>query len=268
MVEYETKGTTISVNGMNIVSGASAAKEVTRDENGVGEPANYATGTAGVDTLQFCEKYFKYLHKDGGAADDFTRTPSHGWWLDADKDGVRDGGERIYNQLNKAAVTYTGAVNFAKVASDLAGYTFGGTELKSKATTYAGDGDATWGETLAIGDLTLTEDSTGIAGDATGIANAVAALTGNGKVVEIYVSRTGAVIDVNVITATVEKITNIVTNAVTGDVTYTLTSSGSKVMKADEDELDDMILYGEFTKGAIVTTVAGTTFLHLSLIHI
>ena len=87
MVDYDTKGTTITVNGATIVSGASKAEAIKRttgtDYTGVAEDEN--------GTLQFCEKYFSKLTQgtSGYDTDNFGR-PTNVWYYDGAKVGSYD----------------------------------------------------------------------------------------------------------------------------------------------------------------------------------
>ena len=250
MVEYDSKGTSIEINGAKIATGASSAKAV---KVAVGAVANYANAIShdytapGDYTVELGEKLYKGDLTYGVSAtttDDFGRAQVT--WAYKVKD--------VAAHASDAVVTYsadmTGAAGLKQIAADLKGYKFNGTEIKTKDTT------DTAGAT--VGALTVAASGK--------IVDAIAALTANGKAVEVYAnSTTKAIINVVVIAYTVEKITNVTTNK-DGDVTYSLSVSGAKVDYADDYAKDDtVVLHGTFAKNDYVTTVVGTnsTDLHV-----
>ena len=81
MVGYTTKGTSITVGGVEITSGASEAAPVEQ-----GTYAQY-NQVAAVDNLQFCEKYFPTLKLTAGTDDLYGRPAAYKWYVDADKSG-------------------------------------------------------------------------------------------------------------------------------------------------------------------------------------
>ncbi len=215
MVSYSSKGTEVTTSdGTSIVIGASDAAPV-------------AAGTVEYNTMtvtpytQFCEKYFPKLQKQAGADDDFGRPADYKWVLDT-KD--------VFNAAKTPVVTYTAFTLPADVAKDLKGYTFNGTKLVDKDTPI-GANVAPIGESGSFGTANTTK-----------IANTISALTGNGKLVEIYANATTkAVEDVVVVTYTMGKVTNVVTNS-KGDVTYTIDSTDD-VVYADKDAGTDGIKF-------------------------
>ena len=82
MVGYTTKGTSITVGGVEITSGASEAAPVEQ-----GTYAQY-NQVAAVDNLQFCEKYFPTLKLTTGTDDLYGRPAAYKWYVDADKTGT------------------------------------------------------------------------------------------------------------------------------------------------------------------------------------
>ena len=144
MVKYTTKGTTITVNGMNIVSGASAAEPVVYAEAGGYDYTTGAEDAAQYATVQFCEKYFSNLSlsDDGDAGmDDFGR-PGHTWTYGTAPTAklfVTDApvltyttavtGGQIYTDLGKVSVTTMAKiVNGYNTEIDEAEYIFSGSE--------------------------------------------------------------------------------------------------------------------------------------------
>jgi len=262
-VAYESKGTSVEINGATIVTGATSAKPVTSASATYKDAISDAVYN-GNSTIELGEELYEgKLTLDATAAadtDDFGR-PVKTWEYKS---------KAVATAAEKAVVTYTADKNNAPgkkaIAADLKGYKFGATELKTKDTKLVGDGDATWDETLTFDDLTLDEDSAGTAGDGDVIVDAIAALTANGKVVEVYANpNTKAVTAVNTITYKVEKINAITTNK-DGDVTYNLSSSSLKYDYADDYAKDDtVILHGTFAKGDFVLTCTGvnSTDLHV-----
>ena len=235
MVRYTDKGTDITMSdGTTIKVGASDAIDLTI----TGEAdANYAGAGAtngSVGTKQFCEEYFEELRKDGSYTDAFGRVAAYSWYLDEDlNDGQGPAEKGIYNAMATPAVTFTSAATAGKVLNTLKGYVFGGTKLTAMATA----------ATATYDDLTLTAQA---------IVPAIAALTGNGKVVEIYATA-NTVDDVQVISYRTAKITNITTDT-DGNVTYTFSNGeGTGLDKAEGTVDDTIVLYGDFARGDIVT---------------
>ena len=194
------------------------------------------------DTLQFVEKYFEKLVYTATDADAFGR-PAHSWDYDNADVGT---------YVDTADVVFTAATKADDVAKALKGYKFGGTKLIDKNTAYAGDGDATWSETLTVGDLALNEASSSVATDADVIATVIAGMTANGKLVELYFDKYNNLYDVVAITYTVDEVVKVVEKA--DKTTYTFDVSGAKVDWVDEDKTDDLkIVDGDLAKGDIVT---------------
>ena len=108
LVEYETKGSQITINGATIATGASSPKVVTSVNASQATSINndeYVTGATGQNrtyTVEFGEKYMPKLSlKDG--SDDFVRS-NHTWNYD---------GKKIGTYAETADLTYN-----KKVASD------------------------------------------------------------------------------------------------------------------------------------------------------
>ena len=112
MVDYATKGTNITVNGVTINQGASKAEKVpASDDDGYKTKGNDAY-------LQFCEKYFDDLTYVSSAIDDYGR-PAHKWYNGkvADKN-------LIGTYADEAILSYTDAVKGTDLKDDIkdAGY--------------------------------------------------------------------------------------------------------------------------------------------------
>ena len=204
---------------------------------------DYNTVDADQDELmQFCEQYFPTLKytSNFSAEDDFGRKLSKQWKV---------GDDAAYTGAADAVLVYNSAKSADDIAKDLKGY-----------SVPTGAADAT--TTVAInvsGDLTGARATimrkNGAAAAALGNAAqtpaaALADLTGNGKVVEIYA--TDKVINNVVVTEyTVESVKNIVEK--NGETTYTFSKTTGSY-KNNEDG-DNVIVAGTVAKDDVVTTV-------------
>ena len=250
MVEYETKGTTISVNGIDIVSGASKAEAKGNDG---GEDYTTATTNDGKeDTLQFCEKYFEDLTKDAGT-EDFGRPCSHAWTMK---------NETVYTAVNTPVATFSAKTIAKGIVNKLSGYKFvynNGTpadptdDITYKVNTTVIDEE----NPTNIGLLTVAANKS--------VADAIAALTTNGDVVEIYANPKTKVIThilpVNY-SAAVE-VKSIKTDNKTGDVTYKIGATDYVDYADDEVNTDEIFLHGDIAKGDWVTTATAAGVLHV-----
>ncbi len=84
MVKYATKGTSVTVNGVDIVTGAAEAEPRTYIEDG---GRDYTTGGDTAlegDTIQFCEKYFEDLRQDASLNVGVLGTPGYTWFVKGD----------------------------------------------------------------------------------------------------------------------------------------------------------------------------------------
>jgi len=93
MVEYDSKGTTITINGATIATGASSAKAVTssKDSNTIADETTGAATASAPDTVQLGEKYFSklVLSSSGNNLDNYGR-PSTKWVYDSKTVGTYD----------------------------------------------------------------------------------------------------------------------------------------------------------------------------------
>ena len=114
LVEYENKGSSITINGVEIVQGASSPKVVTSvnfDQSTSIDATPYTTGATGQQvtyTVEFGESYMPRLSLKG-TTDDFMR-PAHVW----DYKGVEIG-----TYTDEADLTYTSKVTSNDIYDDL-----------------------------------------------------------------------------------------------------------------------------------------------------
>ena len=114
LVEYENKGSSITINGVEIVQGASSPKVVTSvnfDQSTSIDATPYTTGATGQQvtyTVEFGESYMPRLSLKG-TTDDFMR-PAHVW----DYKGVEIG-----TYTDDADLTYTTKVTSNDIYDDL-----------------------------------------------------------------------------------------------------------------------------------------------------
>jgi len=230
MVEYDEKGSTITAGDVTIVTGAQKAKNVTvKASSGTNEYATKISGetippTGTIDvTVELGEKLYKgdlTLGVSATTTDAYGR-PATTWQYK---------GTDVASDISSAKVTFSANLNTAdgkkQIASDLKGYKFNDTELKTKDTE--------------IGSITTAIDSLTFSATTDKIVDRIAALTANGKVVEFYADSNKNITDVNVITYTVAKVTNVTTNK-KGDVTYAISGLGNKVDYADDYANNDTI---------------------------
>ena len=228
-VEYDDKGTTIVGNGITITTGAKKAKDVTvKVSTDTNEYARAISGEAVSATptdmtVELGEKLYKgdlTLGVSATTTDAYGR-PATTWQYK---------GTDVASDISSAKVTFSANLNTAdgkkQIASDLKGYKFNGTELKTKDTE--------------IGSTTTAIDSLTFSAATDKIVDRIAALTANGKVVEFYADSNKNITDVVVISYTVAKVTNVTTNK-KGDVSYTISGLGTKIDYADNYANTDTI---------------------------
>ena len=229
MVEYDEKGSTITAGDVTIVTGAQKAKNVTvKASTGTNEYARAISGEAVSATptdmtVELGEKLYKgdlTLGVSSTSTDAYGR-PATTWQYK---------GTDVASDISSAKVTFSADLTSAngkkQIASDLKGYKFNGTELKTKDTE--------------IGATTTSIDSLTFSAATDKIVDRIAALTANGKVVEFYADSNKNITDVVVISYTVAKVTNVTTNK-KGDVTYAISGLGNKVDYADDYANTDTI---------------------------
>ena len=249
MVEYETKGTTITLNGVEIISGASKAEPIDYSDTDYDNASfNNTTDT----TLQFCEKYFKDLTKETGA-EAFNRPVSYAWNLE---------NVPFHTAVSTPVATFTAKTNAKVVAEKLVNYKMQNTAetatIKVNNTTVY---DANYGTNVTVDGV---DDAFTVTADKETVAAQIADLTANGKLVEIYADRNKFVTDIVTVSYTTGKITAITTDDETGDVTYKFPGNVSKKDFADEDADDEIVIKGEVSRGDYVTYVdqAGVRYVY------
>ena len=230
-VEYDEKGSTITAGDITITTGAKKAKDVTvkvsTDTNEYARAISGETVSATPTdmTVELGEKLYKgdlTLGVSATTTDAYGR-PATTWQYK---------GTDVASDISSAKVTFSANLNTAdgkkQIASDLKGYKFNGTELKTKDTVI-GSNVAAIGDSGSFGTANTTK-----------IVDTLAALTANGKVVEFYADSNKNITDVVVISYNVAKVTNVTTNK-KGDVTYTISSLGTKTDYADDYANTDTI---------------------------
>ena len=143
MVDYENKGTNITINGAVIATGASKAEAVTGTDAKYGKIINEKTGSVKVYTVQLGEKlYDGKLTKDASGEDDLGHTASV-WKYKTTKIGTY---ADTADYTVVAAKDYTSAVAAYK---DLVDDDYKGASV---ATKYR-NGDDTWDGKVKAGDV-------------------------------------------------------------------------------------------------------------------
>ena len=192
--------------------------------------------------VQFAEEYFSGLQQSNGTGVDDLGRPSHGWSL-------TKGGKttQIGHYAGTATLTYTAAVSATNMAKNLKGYTVGAS--------------------IPV----VTNSATGSASSTVGSTAAIAALTGNGKTVEIFISN-NAITKIVVIAPALGKITSVVKTTANksrgGYNTYYIDSTAASgriytsVVDADVD-VDTIVTEAELAKNDMVTYYKGTNKLYI-----
>ena len=143
MVGYTTKGTSITVGGVVITSGASEAAPALQ-----GDVYADVYGGTKAATLQFSEKYFPELKKDAGQGDAYGRPASYRWYIDA---VANDGNFNVLkdtvvtNVMKKAAYT----VNVTGVTNDTLAEILAALELEKASDSVTMD-SAVKGDTVEL----------------------------------------------------------------------------------------------------------------------
>ena len=190
----------------------------TRKEVSNAASNHYDTTAAGDTLMQFCEQYFPELKYQAYAeADDFGHTPD-GRWM--------NGRTPAYVNLADPTLVLTDAVSEADLIKKLPK----GAALKNNSVTPKKNGADDTAVTTMAG---------------------LAALTGNGKKVEIYVDGDNKIDAIITTVYTVESVKNIVEK--NGETTYTFSSTGGSY-KNNEDATN-AVVSGTVAKGDVVTTV-------------
>lgn len=221
-VDYDSKGTNITINGVEIATGASKAEAVYDTVASGATKIVVGDVVGGKYTVELGEKLFDgKLVLDDSATDDFGRV-SNEWTYKNDVVGT---------YAETADFTFTVKTKAKNVAAELKGIKdVNGYKVENDTTV------ALYGQTAA---------------------KEIADKTANGKLVEIFVNSDNQITKiVGPITYKVGKVTKVATNTKTGDVTYTIDNGcGSVVDYADEDKTDTIVLAGAIEKGDYVTFV-------------
>ena len=249
-VEYDDKGSTITAGDVTIITGAKkASAKVWGTSIGYKDNISDAVNANGDATVQLGEKLYKekLSYTASGADNDFSR-PAHSWTYD---------GKTVATAADSAKITFTAKTKAADVAKAMSGIYFD----KNTASDVDKVKIADTTITSAALDLTLVTVASGKTSttDPTGVTNTaayIAALTENGKAVEIYTNSSNVITDIVVINYTVAEVTKVVTNAKGDETTYTLkTEAGSTTYKTftDPDKDDQIVFETAPVKGDIVT---------------
>ena len=238
MVEYQSKGTNIEINGAKIATGASAANTVANTEEN-----DYRTDSGKDKVMQLCEKLYDGDLLLTKSDSDALGRPGHTWAYDDDK---------IDTYADSAKLVYTESVSASDMATNLKNY-------KIKAAVTASVAAATYTTDTAI----AAKNDTATALEATE-SKAIADLTGNGKTVEIYANSDKVITAVVAIAPKFTQISNVTTTAATSKhgayTTYTFdTSKTAKVFSSvvdEDDDKDTVTLNGTFAKKDYITYYA------------
>lgn len=197
MVQYSSGVSVSTGDGTNVTVAASRSNVAHAANSGYKLPA----ATANDNLMQFCEQYFSKLTLNTAvAADDFGHAATT-WSFKGTSVGT-------YASNAGLVVTYTAATKAATVAANLKGYTF---NLKQTAMFVDGKAEGTTEATASAVDTTAE----------------VAALTGNGRVVEVYAtdSKIDRIVVTNAVLAQVTKVNTkaetVTYKTVPGGTTYT-----------------------------------------------
>ena len=230
MVYYPTTGTSITVGNTTITAGAGAAEPVTAavTTSSAISDATVVINSVTYDKVELGEEYFPGLtYAPAASSSEAFGRPAHSWTYNGP----------IGTYATPATLTYTANMNTPVGKKQILA------DLTAKGVALSKSGS----------DYTFTPNYSDA--DTADSVDDIAALTANGKLVEVYVNLAKAVYDIVEVEYTVEKISSITTNAATGDVTYVLTQSSSKVNYADDKyNTDSIVLHGTFAIGDVVTT--------------
>ena len=245
MVDYDTKGTNITIGGdANIVVGASKATAVTGTDAKYAEINNdgAAGTTADPYTVQLGEKLYGDKLSLDPSTDSFNR-PGKDWkWNNV----------KFAFEAKTPALTYTAGVS---TDSTKASYKALKADLKNAGVNVSAS------DTFTVAD-NVSKFNGASATPATPAVNSVAtlaALTGNGKTVEIYLDSNKDVNDVVVIEYVLKQVDDVTETSKTNNgsvyTTYTFDDATTgKVFSVDkDDEGDTAKLNGKIAKDDYVT---------------
>ena len=235
-VTYSGNGSQITLGGTVIDFGWGNAVQV-KD----------ADGTVQQTQAFYWTKYENKLKKDTLAiTDDFGR-PSHGWIYDK-KD--------VGSYVDTPVATFTAATKAADVATALNGYYLADNGVGDAQKIYKIENSTKYTtDSTPATSFTSNMTAVGVVGDTVAnkgetIAKAIADVTANGSLVEVYANSKSIVTKIVVVNYTVAKVTAV---AKTSDrVTYTI-GGLSKVDYVNPDATDSISFQTAPAKGDIVT---------------
>ncbi len=252
---YYTVGTS-AVSG--VVLTGTQLDPIAHTGTGDAEQQNY-TRTLGYTN-------FDLMKATSATPDDFGR-PTSEWGVNEDHDAVLD--KVISTVANTPVASFTAKTKAADVASALRGYdidkdgTGAGTAYVAinNTTEYGTSAAAPNNSALNIAGMVVANNAAATAlsvgSNSTNkqtVADAIAGLTANGKLVEVYTDTNGHVNKIVTVTYTVAKVTGVASNATR--TTYTFNNSVASGTSYVDESVDDTIsIQGTIAKGDIVTAV-------------
>jgi hypothetical protein len=265
VVDYSYKGSTVTTSdGTTVTVGASnaTAKAAISGRNYNGATAE--SNSHDLTTLQFVEQHFPTLKKNTSASDAFNR-PGTRWSLD---------GSSVSFVTDTVVAKFTSATTAADVATALAGYkvvfnsngtnvTYNITNVNTLASGVSGQTVTYWNgndTTYAVQTDTYARNPAIVYNTSRTIASSIAAITGNGKLVEFYANDDNEITRVVAVTYNVTEIANIVTNS--SRTIYTL-DNNSYYDYVDPNVSDTVVLHGDVAVGDVVTYTVVNGIAHI-----
>ena len=238
-VEYDDKGTTISINGVELVTGASKVDYKYADED-----------------IKYYNTLFKGDLTTGNDTDDFGRSATV-WTYKNNEVGK-------YGKSAKFVITEE--LSASKVATLLKGYRFA---VDSSTYKINNDTKMTAANVASIPVKANNSDTTYTTVSGETLAKTIANLTANGKRIELYVGSDDAsdtIVKAVEVNYSLGEVTKVSTNSKTGDVAYTISGLGTKYDYSEDSTRDDdiTIVGGKVAKDDYVTyvTVSGMTYVY------
>jgi hypothetical protein len=201
---YANLGTTITTSdGTTVVAGNSRpeSKGYT-SSNYIQNSGNDSTGSS---TLQFVEKYFPKLKLKTDATDSFGR-PGEQWTNYATN-------ETLPIELDTPVISYTAETKAAKVASDLSVYSINGVNITNTTPTASTSMEYYRNGVSQHDEYLVGRDVISVTANGTSLAAALAALTEDGKLVEVYADSNNNVTKIITIAYTVGEVTSVTTTS-------------------------------------------------------
>jgi hypothetical protein len=276
VVDYSNRGTNITTtDGTTVNVGASKPEAVsygvtytTTNGSNARDYTLNNTGDSKEGTQQFVEKYFSTLKKNENDSDSFNR-PGTSWTLN---------NSSVNFTTDEAVATFNSKTSAADVASALAGYkvtfdndndsnpdtksktysitnvnTLANTTVKGINAVYWNGNDTNVSELYRVDDDTVTNEAAAAPieySSAKTIAASIAAITGNGKLVEFYANSDNVITDIVAVTYRVTEVANIVSNS--SRTIYTLDNT-AYYDYVDPNVTDTVVLHGDVAIGDVVT---------------